>query len=272
MRRGEHVMTSISTVNNAALLILQRANTPAANGQEKSALDKITDIINGVSSEDSAVKTQAAAKINSAYLDVKQTDDIVSHTLDYLDSDLFKASDPDLKDAIKQLVEDESGGLMALVKAERLKNPSITDDNAVANALQGLIREHRDRFMDGEFVLGFGFTGGGSAIVNIEDINGNSTSKSLNDLLSAKRTIMNDAVKAFLSEGQDTSTLTNSQDGRFRDTSDGYFAALNTSVAWMEKWAAEFGFMPSRFAPKAEPVQRQQMNLDALGISLFNRK
>lgn len=54
-------MTSISSVNNAALLILQQASTVTGSGQEKSDATDLVKVANGISAEPSDGAKSAAA-------------------------------------------------------------------------------------------------------------------------------------------------------------------------------------------------------------------
>lgn len=224
-------MTSFSPISNAAVLILQQANAAvlANDVGTESPTDKIAAIINGVSSEDSAVKTQASSRINSGLRDVKQANDsIVSNALKFLVSDNFKSSDPSVKDTLKQLISEEGSKFAALVRAEKAKHPGTSDDNAIANAIQGLIRSNRDKFTDDEFVIGFRFANGGKILANIEDINGNSTTKSLDAIRSANHAAMTSAglafraayeaaIEAYFAAGEDPSKLISVEAGKSLD-------------------------------------------------------
>lgn len=207
----------------------------------KSAADTIAAIANGVSSQTSAVRTQASSTINSALLDVKESNDgIVSSAINFLDSDNFKTSDAGITDVIKKLINDDGDKFASLVKAEKAKNPSISDDNAMANAIQRLIRDNRSKFGDGEFVIGFKLGSGGAIISNIEDKNGNSTSKTLTAGLQAAHSTVIEAAEVI-----------NSSDGTDTDALKAASAALNNSNfgkasndlgAWIDKWRNAFGF------------------------------
>lgn len=236
-------MTSLSSVNNAALLILQRANVSdsSQDSSDASAADRIAAIVNGVSSEDSAVKIQASSTINSGLLDIRQANDsIVSHALDFLDSDGFKSSDPSIKDALKQLISDESNSFAALVKAEKAKNPRITDDNAMANAIQGLIKSNRDKFTDDEFVIGSKLTGGGAILANIEDIDGNSTSKTLTKNVQAQHAAFTASVEALIGADKNDPDALKAASAGLKDR--GLFEALEASYNWTSGWREAFGF------------------------------
>lgn len=237
-------MTAISSMNSAALLILQQANassTAINDNAATSAVDKITALANGVSSQTSAVKTQASSTINSALLDVKETNDgIVSSALDFLDSGSFKTSDSSVTDVIKKLINDDGDKFASLVKAEKARNPGITDDNAIANAIQNLIRANRSQFGDGEFVIGFQLSNGGAIIANIEDKNGNSTSNTLMAGLQASHSSFIEAAKVINnSDGSDTDALKAASAA----LNDGAFtSAFDDLTAWNAKWQEAFGF------------------------------
>lgn len=237
-------MTAISSANNAALLILQQTNAsllPNKQQAGKSAADTIAAIANGVSSQTSTVKTQASSTINSALLDVKESNDgIVSSALDFLDSDNFKTSDSSVTDVIKKLINDDGDKFASLVKAEKAKHPGISDDNAMANAIQRLIRDNRSKFGDGEFVIGIKLRSGGGIISNIEDKNGNSTSNTLTAALKAAQSSVIEAAKIInSSDGSNTDALkaasamlTNSDFGK----------ASKDLGAWIDEWMNAFGF------------------------------
>jgi len=237
-------MTAISSANNAALLILQQTNAsllPNKQQAGKSAADTIAAIVNGVSSQTSAVKTQASSTINSALLDVKESNDgIVSSALDFLDSDNFKTSDASVTDVIKKLINDDGDKFASLVKAEKAQHPSISDDNAIANAIQRLIRDNRSKFGDGEFVIGFRLGNGGGIISNIEDKNGNSTSKTLTAALQAAHSAVIDGAKIISSsDGSNTDEL---KTASAMLTNSNFGKTTNDVGAWIDKWLNAFGF------------------------------
>lgn len=237
-------MTSVFSVNNAALLILRQpyASTVLAAGPATAA-DKIAAIASGVSSEDDAVKTQASSAINSALLDMKGADDkIVSDALAFLDSESFQSSDPSVKDTLKQLISEKGDQFVALVNAEKAKHPGITSDNAMANAIRGLIDGNRDRFGDGEFIIGFKLANGGSIIANIADINGNSTSQLLSEESSTARAAFVDAFADFRAVDEDDPEAVKSAGRAMTASLSSALEAANAHMQWMQKWADAFGF------------------------------
>lgn len=181
-RLKEVFMLPALTNASAALLILKPAGQANAIQPDPSqtATDRLTAIINGISSEDSPTKTKAASKITSSLLDQQETGDgIVSRALKLFDSENVKCSDPKIKGLLKELVSGEKSEFVFFYRKELADKPRITDDNALANALHEMIFKHRDRLGDDEFILGVDFSNGGGIMWNIPDKNGNSTDKRL---------------------------------------------------------------------------------------------
>lgn len=222
-------MTSVSSMNSAAVLILQQPNSSdaAATGRNPASVpDAMLVTATGVSGEPSAAKIQASSSISNGLWDGKEKrDGVVQAALDYLDSALFQSSDPRVKDTLKNLIGENGEEFARQVQAEQSKNAGITLENAIVNAIGATIRDNRGQFSAGEFVVGFKFSGGGSMINNIADINGNSTYQSMMDDLKAQRTAFSNAMR---SGGTD-----------FRTDSGAGQAALST---WTDKWLTSFGF------------------------------
>jgi len=237
-------MTSISSVNNAALLILWQTSAASAASRAdagKSAADNIAAIVNGISDEASRARTQASSVINSTLLDMKETDDdLISGALALLDSDSFQSSDPNVANVIKKLISDDGDKFASLVKMEKAKSPGISDDNAIANAIQSLIRSNRSSFGDEEFVIGIKLSSGGAIISNIEDINGNSTINRLNANVDASRATLINAAKLLNgADGSDPDVLKAASAGL---TNNGLIKALDDVAQWMIHWKDTFCF------------------------------
>jgi len=212
------------------VLILQQASpstTAATAGDQASAPDAILAAATGVSGETGGVRLQASSSINNGLWDGKQKQDgVVQAALDYLDSDLFQSSDPQVKDTLKKLIAENGEEFAAKVQAEQSKNAGITLENAIVNAIGTTIRDNRGEFSAGEFVVGFKFTGGGM-IENIADINGNSTYQSMMD-------DFHTAHAALLSARQSGET------GLWSDA--GSPPAEAAFSAWTDEWLTRFGF------------------------------
>ncbi len=224
-------MTSVSSMNSAAVLILQQPNSSdaAATGRNPvSVPDAMLATATGVSGEPSAAKIQASSSISNGLWDGKEKrDGVVQAALDYLDSDLFQSSDPRVKDTLKKLIGENGEEFARQVQAEQSKNAGITLENAIVNAIGATIRDNRGQFSAGEFVVGFKFSGGGSMIENIADINGNSTYQSMMD-------DFHTAHAALLSARQSGET------GLWSDA--GTRPAEAAFSAWTDEWLTRFGF------------------------------
>ena len=178
-------MTSVSSMNSAAVLIVQQANpsTAAATASDQAcAPDAILAAAMGVSGETGGARLQASSAIDNGLWDGKQNQDgFVQAALDYLDSDLFQSSDPRVKDTLKKLIAENGEEFAAMVQAEKGRNAGMTLENAIANAIGATIHDNRGEFSAGEFVVGFKFAGGGSINNNIADLDGNGTYQSMMD-------------------------------------------------------------------------------------------
>lgn len=236
-------MTLISPVNGAALLILQQANASSArpdDSKANSAADNIAAIVNGISSQTSVPKAQAASAIGKALLDSHESrDGIVSDALAFLDSDSFKTSDVGVTDVIKRLIIDDGARFASLVNAEKAKGSGMTNDNAMANAIRSLIRDNRSQFGADEFVIGFKLSNGGAIIDNIEDINGNSTSKKLMSDLQAAQSALTEAAKIIHISNSDNTDALKAASAVFNDSN--FTKASEASSQWLAKWLDAFG-------------------------------
>ncbi|WP_429172920.1 hypothetical protein [Ensifer sp. LBL] len=193
------------------------------------------------------MKTQAASQITSGLLDIKQAnDDIVSDALKFLDSDGFKSSDPGVKDTLKSLIGQDGSRFADLVKAEKVKRPGIADENAITNALLKFIKGNREKFTNDEIVIGFRYSNGSSNILNIEDINGNSTRGALWARHTAAQDEATAAMKELLEVAKDPTKPNNFDGSRLKTTLLATLAAGAELAAWGDRWADAFGFKSGR--------------------------
>lgn len=236
-------MTSISPANSAALFILRQVDSssvPLNDKGAKSATDKIAAIANGISGETSTPKAQASSAINKALLDRQENQDgIVSNALAFLDSENFKTSDAGVTDVIKRLISEDGAKFASLVNAEKAKGSGMTSDNAMANAIRTLIRDNRSQFGVDEFVIGFKLSNGGAILDNIEDINGNSTSKTLMADLQAAQSAVTEAAKVIHISNRDNTDALRAASAVFKDGS--FTKASEASSQWLVKWMDAFG-------------------------------
>jgi hypothetical protein len=212
-----------------ALLLLQQTGASSRmdqDGGQGLAADAMVATAAGVSNETSGARIQASSKIFSGQIKASEKQDgAVQAALEYLDSDKFHSSDPAVKDTLKKLMSENGPEFLAKVSAEKSKNGGISTENAIVNAISETIRDNRDQFSAGEFVIGFKLTAGGSIMSNIADVNGNSTYQSLMDAISADTRAFSEAIRSGATEFAGALT-TNHQE--MKD--------------WTQKWAAEFGF------------------------------
>ncbi|MGF6176974.1 hypothetical protein [Ensifer sp. 4252] len=187
-------MTTISSVGTvAALLILRR---PEANGTANAA-DTILKTANNVSAEPGKATTQATAAAANALLDKQaRSDALVTLAVDFLESDKFKSSDPDVKDTLKGLVEKNREALAAKIDAERERDPMMPLETAIAHALTATIRENRKQFGEGEFVIGYDTKLDGKMLHYIADVEGKSGAQMLADSHEAARIAFDEARQA----------------------------------------------------------------------------
>jgi len=233
-------MTTINQAGSTALLLLRQANTPAS---ALGANFKATVAAMPPSGYASAAKLQVNSSIQSALLDIKQANDsIVSGALEFLDSGNIKSNDPSVTDTIKQIISNDGDKFAALVKAEKTRSPAISDDNAIANAIQKLIRDNRSQFGDDEFVIGFKLSSGASIIANIEDVDGKSTSNTLRSNVSSKQKAYLDAIAAFQAATKDSNSLIIPGGASLRETAIAMATAQDAAYDWTMKWYKAFGF------------------------------
>ena len=178
------VSTSAISTASAALRILKRPSPLDAINIDPSMspMDRLTAIVNAVSSEDSPAKTDAASKITSSLLDQQESaDNIVARALKLFDSDTVKTSDPKIKEILKGVIEKNSSEFAMFYRQQLAKTPGVSDDNAMVNAMTSMITRHRDLFGDDEFIFGAKLANGGVVLTNISDKSGKSTSATLSE-------------------------------------------------------------------------------------------
>lgn len=149
-------MTTISSAGTVAALLILRPSQAGATGGTADAADTILKTANTVSAEPGKATTQATSAAANALLDKQaRADALVTLAIDFLESDKFKSSDPDVKDTLKALIESKPHALAAKIEAERERDPSMPIEAAIANALTATIRENRKQFGEDEFVIGY---------------------------------------------------------------------------------------------------------------------
>lgn len=188
-------MTPISSAGTvAALLILRRPEASATDGTSNAA-DTILKTVNTVSAEPGKATTQAASAAANALLDKQaRADALVTLAIDFLESDKFKSTDPDVKGTLKALIESKPHALVAKIEAERERDPLIPIDAAIANALTATIRDNRKQFGEDEFVIGYD-TSDGKMLHYIADAEGRSGEQVLADSHDADRIAFEEARK-----------------------------------------------------------------------------
>lgn len=229
----------MSSTSSAAIIVLQQVQSPADRGNDTkpNAVDKITAIVNGVTGGDSPENTKATARISRGLLDAQQArGGDASGALKYLESGKFKSSDPSVKETLKILISEDSERFAALVEDEKATKPGITNDNAIANAIYGLIISNREQFPAGEFVIGFRFANGGSNMINMPDANGNSTSGALSARHSANIAALITASETSTPEGSA------SDGGKVQDAVRSLQDSMSDQAAWSKRWRDAFGF------------------------------
>ncbi|WEX74558.1 hypothetical protein PYH37_001996 [Sinorhizobium numidicum] len=136
---------------------------------------------NKVSSEASGAQTQAAASINSALLDIAEKQNaVVSIALKFIDSDKFKSSDPTIKETLKKVIAANREAFAARITDQQSNSPEMSMEEAIANAITITIRSNRDRFADGEILVGYKVPTG-IILYNVADITGYSSSRYIED-------------------------------------------------------------------------------------------
>ncbi len=187
-------MTTISSTGPvAALLILRRPEANAADGAANAA-DTVLMTANNVSAEPGKATTQATAAAANAVLDKQaRADAMVTLAIDFLESDKFKSSDPEVKDKLKALIESNGAALAARIESEREHDPSMPIETAIANALTATIRANRKQFGEGEIVVGYDTRLDGKLLHYVADIDGKSGAQMLFDSHEATRIAYDDA-------------------------------------------------------------------------------
>jgi hypothetical protein len=233
-------MTSIASVNNAALLILRQTNDASNGGNSSNQASPADDLIstaNGVSSENSPAKTKASSAINGALLDLKEKQDsTVQAALEFIDSDNFQSSDPTLKDTLKKIISENGEDFARKVQSWQVKAPGISLDNAISNALKETITRNRDKFSDGEIVIGTKYARGGMGLTAIPAKDGSSTYQSLTDASKAEALALmqanRDAVNEAIANGETPPGLKTPEN----------LPAHQATRDWANKWFNEFGW------------------------------
>lgn len=190
-------MTTTSSVGIvAALLILRRPEINRADSTANAA-DTILKTANNVSAEPCKATTQAASAAANALLDKQaRSDALVTLAVNFLDSDKFKSSDPEVKDTLRALIEKNGEALAAKIEAEREQDPLMPLETAIANALTATIRENRKQFGPGEFVVGYDTKLDGKMLHYIADVESKSGAQMLAGSHEAARIAYDEAKKA----------------------------------------------------------------------------
>lgn len=188
-------MTTISSAGPvAALLILRQTEATGADGADNAA-DTILKAANNVSAEPSKATAQAESAVAKATLDKQaRAGALVALAVDFLESDKFKSSDPDVKDTLKALIEKNGAALAVKIEAERERNPGMLIETAIANALTTTIRENRKQFGEDEIVVGYD-TDDGKVLHYVADAQGKSGAQMLYDGHEANRMALEGATR-----------------------------------------------------------------------------
>ena len=233
------VSTSSISTASAALQILKRPSPLDAINSDPSMspMDRLTAIVNAVSSEDSPAKTDAASKITSSLLDQQESaDSLVARAMKLLESNSVVMSDPSLKDVLKSVVTGNPGEFAAFFRKELSSKQGITDDNAMINALSSMIGKHRDCFGDGEFVFGAKLGNGGVILTSIKDKNGKSADSELASKIDDLQTKMAD-----LAESQDPERSPADYRKQMSEIGAAFQAAVRERYDYWAKWADKLG-------------------------------
>lgn len=174
-------MTPISPTSNVALEILRRTT---AESEEKAgstdSADSILKAANGVSAEPGKATTQALGAINNSMLELKaRADAFIGQALELVNSDRFKASDPNVGATLKAILTEQGEAFAGRVEAELLNNPGLRHEEAIFNALTATVRGNRGRFAETEIVLGYELKTGGSQLHYVADAEGHSSGQFL---------------------------------------------------------------------------------------------
>ncbi|OCP02461.1 MULTISPECIES: hypothetical protein [unclassified Ensifer] len=233
-------MTTISPTTNAVLQILRRTVESDQEPGAANSTDGLIKAANGISTEPGRATTQAADAINNTLLDMKaRADGYVGMALEFVNSDRFKSSDPDAKETLKALLNENGDIFAARIEAELQNKPGLKLEEAIATALTATVRSNRSRFAETEIVLGYDLKHQANQIHYIADADGHSSGGYLaqaageasEGLMEARKWHMN----AKDGELQDATAAVEAADRRYRNV----YSLLQD---WNTMWAKKFGW------------------------------
>jgi hypothetical protein len=160
------MMTSISSVDSAALVILRQIASPErSTNAEQPETDKIGDVLKRVSNVPTRAQMDAQSAITGAFLDSYEgLDPTVRAVFEFIDSGKLKSDDPTLGDTLKKVFREDPNAVRKNIEAQkemaRAEAPNALMGNFIENLIQETISSHRDRFTAETFVVGTSYGNG----------------------------------------------------------------------------------------------------------------
>jgi hypothetical protein len=263
-------MTSISPMNQVALEILRR--TTAEAEEKAGSADSANNILkaaNGVSAVPGKATTQALGAINNSMLELKaRSDAFIGAALELVNSDRFKASDPNVRATLKEILNQQGEAFAGRVEAELLNNPGLRHEEAIFNALTATVRGNRSRFAETEIVLGYELKTGGSQLHYVADAEGHSSGQFLADAESEARIGFDIARAARLNAKGDAALA---EALRAEEEAERIYRRTQQNVKdWSGFWLKKFGWQDDRSLrnkgqPTEDPIRHNGRAIEASG-------
>lgn len=159
-------MTSVSSGDSAALLILRRIASPGHSADtEQPGVDKIGDVLKRVSNVPTRAQMDAQSAITGAFLDTYEgLDPTVRAVFEFIDSGKLKSDDPTLGETLKKVIREDPASARKNIEAQkeaaRAEAPNALMGNVIENLIHETISNHRDRFSADTFVVGTNYGNG----------------------------------------------------------------------------------------------------------------
>ncbi|WP_077959946.1 hypothetical protein [Ensifer adhaerens] len=181
-------MTTISPTSNVALEILRRTAEPEEKAGSTDSASGILQVANGVSAEPGKATKQALGAVSTSMLEhTARSDAFIGQALEMVNSDRFKASDPNVRATLKEILTQQGEIFAGRVEAELLNDPDLKHEEAIALALTATVRGNRSRFAETEIVLGYDLKIAADQLHYVADAEGHSSGQSLADAASEAR-------------------------------------------------------------------------------------
>lgn len=180
---------TVSTVQPAALQILQQTEEEKKLEAEKEKPAELVEVANGMGDEPTRRTNEAFFALNAAFVEMDEKSQFIADVVEFINSDQFKITDPLGKNLLKGLLSQKGWEFMQIVNQQYEMFTGVTRESIYALALPQLVMKNRDMFDSEEFEIGIKFKDKPGVIVMIPDVDGNSTHRDYTKALEEQRRI-----------------------------------------------------------------------------------